>query len=54
MTKIWTSPETGIQVNVMIVAEYDTFGEKMFTVHKATATSSKYVFGVKQSDCRDE
>ena len=51
MERIWTSPETGLKVSVIVISEYESFGEKMFMVHKKTATSSKYAFGVKQKDC---
>jgi hypothetical protein len=52
MTKmIWTSPETKAQIEVVIVSAYED-SEPKFLVHKATATSSKYVFGVRARDCR--
>jgi hypothetical protein len=52
MTKTWTNPQTKQQIKVVVVKEYGSFGEQMFLVHKSTATSSAYVFGVKQKDCR--
>jgi hypothetical protein len=52
MTKIWTSPETKAVLLVVVTKEYDAAGEPMFLVHKATATSSKYVFGIRARDCR--
>lgn len=51
MTKIWTSPETNKEIAVTVVRAYDA-AEPMFLVHKQTATSSKYVFGVRARDCR--
>ena len=53
MVKVWTSGETGNKVRVVVVKEYESFGDKMFLVHKESATSSKYVVGVKQKDCVD-
>lgn len=52
MTKTWKSPETGIELNVVVVKEYDNGNGTMFLVHKTSATSSKYVFGVRAVDCR--
>lgn len=52
MAMSWTSPETGSQIAVVVVKEYDAAGTLMFLAHKATATSSKYVFGMRASDCR--
>jgi len=52
MTKIWTSPETGARLSVVVTKQYDSAGETMYLVHKATATSSKYVFGVRARDCK--
>jgi hypothetical protein len=52
MTKVWSSPETGIAVQVVVVKTYEGPDGTMFLVHKSTATSSKYVFGVRAADCR--
>lgn len=52
MTKTWKSPETGIELRVVVVKEYESFDGTMFLVHKSTATSSKFVFGVRAADCR--
>lgn len=51
MTKIWTNPQTNQQVPVIVVREYEA-AEPMLLVHKQTATSSKYLFGVRARDCR--
>lgn len=48
---IYTNPETKAQIAIVVVKKYEG-AEPMLLVHKATATSSKYVFGVRASDCR--
>lgn len=52
MAKTWTSPETGKTIEVVVVKTYPSPDGEMFLVHKSTATSAKYVFGVRASDCR--
>lgn len=52
MTKIWKSPETGAELSVVVVKEYPGSDGPMLLVHKTTATSSKFVFGVRAADCR--
>lgn len=48
---IYTNPETKAQIAVVVVKGYEG-AEPMLLVHKSTATSSKYVFGVRARDCR--
>jgi hypothetical protein len=50
MRKIWTNPQTKAKIEVVVVSEYQSDGA-MFLVHKTTATSAKFVFGVRASDC---
>lgn len=52
MTKTWKNPETNAEISVVVVKEYSSFYGLMYLVHKSSATSSKYVFGVRASDCR--
>lgn len=52
MTKTWTSPETKAKIAVVVTKEYDAAGESMYLVHKASASSSKFVFGVRARDCK--
>lgn len=49
--KIYSNPKTKVEIAVVVVKEYSG-AEPMLLVHKATATSSKYVFGVRACDCR--
>ena len=53
MTKLFTNPQTFTQIAVVVVEEYDRGDGPMYLVHKLGATSAKYVFGIRASDCRD-
>lgn len=50
MTVTFTN-EIGQQINVVVVKAYNEV-EPMYLVHKEGATSTKYVFGVRVSQCK--
>lgn len=54
MIVIWANPQTKSEIRVVVVKAYNLGGEQMFLVHKETATSQKYVFGVRACDCAKE
>lgn len=53
MTKTWTSPETKREIQVVVVKSYPGVDGEMLLVHKTTASSAAYVFGVRAVDCRE-